>query len=56
MFCKRCGKELNIRMFDVGMPVDQEREYYCNCGAVFKGIPAKGTLEEVPTFVEKELK
>jgi len=55
MMCK-CGKSLNIKMTYVGTPVDREREYYCICGAIYKGIPSKGILEEVTTFTEKELK
>lgn len=56
MLCKKCGRQLNIYMQYIGTPVDREREYYCECGAIYKGIPAKGILEEVNTFVEKELK
>jgi hypothetical protein len=40
----------------VGTPVDREREYYCVCGAIYKCTPSKGQLEEVSSFVEKELK
>ncbi len=56
MNCKKCGKTLNVKMTYVGTPVDREREYYCICGAIYKGIPSKGILEEVTTFTEKELK
>jgi len=40
----------------VGTPIDQERHYFCDCGAMYKAIPSKGILEEVSSFVEKELK
>lgn len=44
--CKKCGKELYIKMEYIGAPLHIEREYYCVCGAVYKGIPGK-KLEEV---------
>lgn len=55
MYCK-CGKELMIKMEYIGTPINREREYYCICGAIYKGIPSKDELEEVKTFVDKELK
>lgn len=55
MECK-CGKQLNIKMEYIGTPVNKEREYFCHCGAIYKGIPSEGKLEEVSTIVEKELK
>ena len=56
MNCKHCGKTLNIKMEFIGTPVNREREYFCSCGAIYKGIPSEGKLEEITSFVKKELK
>lgn len=46
MRCEKCGKELNIKMEYVGAPITIEREYYCSCGAIYKGLPGQ-KLKEV---------
>lgn len=46
MICKHCGKELRVKMQYIGAPLTVEREYYCSCGAVYKGVPGK-ELKEV---------
>lgn len=56
MKCKHCGRLLIIKMGYVGAPLSQEREYFCQvCNINYKGIPSKGFLEEIPTFIKKEL-